>query len=69
MAQIVDAIVTQRVARFRDRCKPPIAEDIYDEIIVLMQEKLESGKVASLLTVSDKARKYWRTHGREFVGE
>ncbi|XP_029829416.2 uncharacterized protein LOC8029502 isoform X3 [Ixodes scapularis] len=63
----VDAIVTQRVARFRDRCKPPIAEDIYDEIILLMEEKMESGKVASLLTVSEKARKYWRTHGREFV--
>ncbi|KAM7292532.1 uncharacterized protein ISCGN_025670 [Ixodes scapularis] len=67
MAQTVDAIVTQRVARFRDRCKPPIAEDIYDEIILLMEEKMESGKVASLLTVSEKARKYWRTHGREFV--
>lgn len=67
MAQIVDAVVTQRVARFRDRCKPPIAEDIYDEILLLMEEKLESGKVSSLLAVSEKARKYWRTHGREFV--
>lgn len=67
MAQIVDAVVKHKVARFRDRCKPPISEDIYDEILLLMEEKLESGKVASLLTVSEKARKYWRTHGREFV--
>ncbi|KAL3256188.1 hypothetical protein MRX96_046624 [Rhipicephalus microplus] len=67
MAQIVDAVVKHRVARLRDRCKPPISEDIYDEILLLMEEKLESGKVASLLTVSEKARKYWRTHGREFV--
>ncbi|KAK8787951.1 hypothetical protein V5799_022277 [Amblyomma americanum] len=63
----MDAVVTPKVARFRDRCKPPIAEDIYDEILLLMEERLESGKVASLLTVSEKARKYWRTHGREFV--
>ncbi|XP_075725700.1 uncharacterized protein LOC119180002 isoform X1 [Rhipicephalus microplus] len=67
MAQIVDAVVKHRVARLRDRCKPPISEDIYDEILLLMEEKLESGKVTSLLTVSEKARKYWRTHGREFV--
>ncbi|XP_072145753.1 uncharacterized protein [Dermacentor andersoni] len=67
MAQIVDAVVKHKVARFRDRCKPPISEDIYDEILLLMEEKLESGKVSSLLTVSEKARKYWRTHGREFV--
>ncbi|CAN7986528.1 unnamed protein product, partial [Ixodes hexagonus] len=67
MAQTVDAVVSSRVARLRDRCKPPIAEDIYDEILLLMEEKMESGKVASLLTVSEKARKYWRTHGREFV--
>ncbi|KAH6921412.1 hypothetical protein HPB50_027600 [Hyalomma asiaticum] len=68
MSQVVDAVVKHKVARLRDRCKTPISEDIYDEILLLMEEKLESGKGVKPADSQEKARKYWRTHGRAFCG-
>ncbi|XP_023242281.1 uncharacterized protein LOC111640505 isoform X1 [Centruroides sculpturatus] len=67
MAQVLDAIVKEKVVKLRDRFKPPINDNIYKHILKLLKEKVEQGKTSSLTKMPERVRRFWKIHGKEFV--